>query len=62
VFQRYEKTVTGKVDDIPHDLLIDLADSEDGTEFIGQQVREAEDVFLRAYFGTKLKKAWLLIW
>jgi hypothetical protein len=49
VFQRVGNTVAGKVDFIPRGLLIELAEREDGADFIGRLVREAEDVFFRAY-------------
>jgi hypothetical protein len=56
VFQKSGKLVAGKVDDIPYDLLIDLAGKKDSPDFIGQLVREAENMFLEVYSGTKIEK------
>ena len=55
-FEKSGKTLTGKIKDIPLELLELLAKRKNGHTFIEKAVYDAEEVFLRAYFESDMDK------
>ena len=55
-FQKSGKTYIGKIKDIPVDLSAHWSKMQHGEGLIRKAVREAEDVFLRAYVEKEIDK------
>jgi hypothetical protein len=54
-FERNGKTVRGKIQDMPTGLLAQWAGEARGERRIRHMVEEAEEVFLRAWFESKIE-------
>ena len=52
-FERQGKGLTGKIKDMPIDLMAEWAGEAHGERRIQKAVMEAEEVFLRAYFENR---------
>jgi hypothetical protein len=55
MFERNGKTVRGKIQDIPADVLAQWAGKAQGERCIRHMVEESEEVFLRAWFESKFE-------
>ena len=55
-FERSGKTLTGKIKDMPMELMAKWAGEPEGEMKIQKAVMEAEEVFLRAYFESDIEK------
>ena len=56
-FDRNWRTLTGKIKDMPIELMEKWAAVPDGEKYIQNAVMEAEEVFLRASFENDVMKA-----
>ena len=55
-FEKSGETITGKIKDIPMELFARWAGESEGEKKIQKAVMEAEEVFLRTYFESKIEK------
>ena len=55
-FEKDGKHLTGKIKDLPFELMEQWAQVRDGHKIMRKAVMEAEEVFLRAYFESAVEK------
>ena len=56
VFAKEGKSLRAKIKDVPMDLFAKWADDPHGEKYVEKAVSEAEEVFLKAYFESKIEE------